>query len=915
MLISISVLKKKQMSKMMKKIMRNVAKEPALAQATLNTALKSLQQIINEFEVSKTDFENTKEELQKHVNEMNECKKEYEKMVGVNKSTEEHLQERAKVIEAQEAHISKLEENLKQLSEENQMKQEKALEEIKLNQKKLLEERNLNKENLHKIENERDELQQKVNREKGVSKELNYESRYLEHSLREQERYCEMTKEELVVLIREKKEMEDENQKIKGLISRQDVQFQKLKVKIQWLQREVSTKQKTIQSLSVQYQEVCRNACNSENTCSQHTSTMGKENQSLKEELLHHQQRYNELNMKCQRREDKFQDKIERLECELKKMEQEDVKTPIIYQIFDNQKDAQKNTPFLKDELLNSKEEMEKSLANLSERSKLHKGLMLNMKSRNMETSEELLQAKYATNKLAVQAKNARKLNTVAIEHDERKSLLKRLQKLENENAKMSEESKEAVSDIDVCKMENTILAAKIQDHEETIRMLYKQLSDKEVRREENTKLATRIKCYDAKLKTLDDEISAKKDFQKQSRTLAEELTELTAKSEGLEKNNKSLENTIKKLNEEVEYMRKSSLKFGNTSCCMELKINLECMEKQIEQLEKTNKVLEDRVKTSTGYQEKFKWIEQTLVDRERDLSDTRNQLQTSKDKLKECECQLKSQRDGNSHPQRVFEQPNVNIHVHLDPKQLTDMAPSKVESPASSVSTDNANKNQEMYYNHQPTNVSNAQLESDLQRHRVELQLLEERNKELKKKLHHQQQNSSDSQAGDEKNRCVTNEQELHALQGANRDLEAKHDKTETEKKKLESLLEESEANISSLRESDCKLKKMVDDLEQELAGIYDQAKAKEEEHQKEAALLRKQIHSMESEDSVSLRSRIHELTNKKEKNEAVIQKLREDKGEMQMTVQRYERELQKLKDQIKEYERYVSCEYHKII
>ena len=866
----------------MKRLLGNNSKNnknPILTQDTLNGALKSLQQIINAFEVSKNDIEQTKLELQQCISELDRCKNEYTAIVKTNKSKEDQVQEYQMNIQAQEANIQKLENDLLQLSEENHLKQHK-----------IEEERKASKQTLHTIEAEKEKLQRDVEAKKETSKELDHETKYLEDKLKDKQRHFEMTKSELVIMIQEKKQIEEENENVKVVLSSQDKHLQELEMKIHWLEGELSNKKKIIQSLDLQYQEVCRDASVKQNTCSQHFSAMDKENCNLKEEVLHYQHRYNDLKVKCEERENKFRVKVDRLEYELKKI----VSTTV--------------APLLsKEDLLKSKHEMKNNLQNLAERSQYQKEMLLDMKSRKMERTEELLQAKYDTSELAVKSKNLRKLNMVSIENDERKALLKRLRALQKDNAKLAEESIEVVSDIDMCRMENTKLAAKIRDHEATISLLNDRLLEKEVRREENTKLAQRIKSYDDKLKTLHEEIAAKESFQQQSQSLADDLSKLKSKTEGLEKENNSLHIMIEKLNGEVEYLRKSSMKFGNASCCIELKTNLECMEKQMKYLEKNNNVLEERVQSSVGCEEKLKWIEQSLADRERDLSKAQKELEASKDKLKECEYQqkLNSQKLDEAKPfnSRVLEQPNVNVHVHLDPQQIVGIA-TKNQQHRESPSIGNANINEDKYYNQQPAVVSKVQSENNLQRQKQKIQSLMERNIVLEQQLHEQKSATIQSANTDEK-QCTAHAQELRALEQVNRDFEARNAETSSEKMEIESLLKESETKIHSLEESDQKMKSLMEGLERDLKEMQDNVKLKDEEHQKETAELRKHIHSIENEDTMSLMSRIHDLNNKKEKNGALVNKLREDKVEMTMQIQRLERELQKTKDHTKELER----------
>lgn len=865
---------------------RKSGEEPILAKTTLNLALKSLQQIVNDFENTKIEYKKTKSELEQCVSEFDKYKDDCIVVTKAKESHEIQVQIYKKDIEVQEAKICELEKKLQQISENSQLKQH----EIEL-------ERKNTEERLHNIEDENFDLKRQIEEEKEINTEFrttaeksSSKTECLKNALKEQKNHCNLMKNKLVVMTKEKEDIDEEHQKMKTLLSQQDTHMEELRNKINRLEGQLFNKN-IAASLDSEHQEGFREASlQHQNIVNHQLSTLSKENSTLTEKILLCQQYYNELQKKCEKRECKLLHKVEQLKHELdikenecialedecKTMENECKTMENEFKIMENEfkkssnmvtkKLIQKNViassssagPMSCEEhFLESKHELNSILKDLKNRSQYQREYLLDMKSRKIEGEKYEKGEVFTTHKM----------NIVSIENDERKALLNRLYKLQKDNSRLADESKDVLADIDVCRTENSELAKKIREQEETIKLLDERVLEKDVRREENTKLVERMKSYKDKLDKLQEEIDAKEMFKKQAEMLKEEVNKTNTKSKVLKKENKSLHEMVAKLNKDIDYLRKSSMKFGNTSCCMELKVKLEFMEKQNKEQKKNNNALREQLKQSAKCEEKIRWIEQSLKDREHELSKSLKELEENKDKLKGYESKMKIQEQET----KPFEQPNVNVHVHLDSQKILDSETRK-----------------EQQHHHSTTNEDDKINENKTHSTQVVSNQFDKNNKLCQQKQVTQTEyNKTDEQVPD-KERCSTHTARADEKQGVKineKEFRVDLKSKQVEIKELESLLEESKAKISSLEESEQEMKHLIEDTKQDLTRIQNDNKMKDEEHQIEIEELRKKVSLMETEITESLVSQ--EI------------KAKEGETERQIKITNLEKELQTLKEE----------------
>ena len=886
---------------------------PILDHNTLNSALKSLQQIVNEFENTKVDYKKTKLELEQCVSEFDKCKDDCILVTKAKESHEKQIQIYKKDIEAHEAKICQLEKDLQQISEKNRSKQH----EIEL-------ERKTTKERLHSIEDENGDLKRQIEEVKEINTEFraivkksDSKTEYLKDTLKEQKTHCDLMKNKFAAMTQEKEKIAEEHKKVKDIMLQQDAYMEELRSKINQLEGQLFNK-KIASSLDSQHQEGFRAASlQHQNITNQQLSTLSKENSTLTEKILLCQQYYNELQLKCEKRESKLYQKIERLvqelqtkendcivmENECKTMENRYKTLENEYKIMENEYKTMENElkktseeivankhahnnifvsnssePLsCEEEFLESKHELNNILKDLKNRSHYQKELLLNMKSKKIGV-------KYDNNELAFSAINSHKLNIVSVESEERKALLNRLHKLQKENFRLTNESKDALMDVDVCRTENSELARKNREQEATIKLLDERILEKDIRREENTKLVQRIKSYQDKLDKLQEEIDAKEMFKQQTETLKDEISKTTTKSKVLKKENKALQDMVAKLNKDIDYMRKSSMKYGNTSCCMELKMKIEYMEKQNKELEKSNSVLGEQVKLSVECQEKIRLIEQSLKDREHELSKSQKELEEHKEKVKYFEYQQYNIKTKEQET-KPYEQPNVNVHVHFDPQKILDTE-SKIQHHYDStttnkdrkVSDDNTTQNQQVISVDSKNLIKPNNDTSSQDKHQIQ----SGHNKKDKQQLENGK--CTTYVVSDEEKECqvLNNQEECAALQQVDCDLKSKH----VEIKNLEALLEESKVKIGSLEDSEQVMKNLIQETKRDLVRIQNDNKKKDDEQQTKMAELRKQMTLLEKDETKSF-------------GDQGLKENLNDKSEMQIKITMLEQELQTMREE----------------
>ncbi|XP_066932585.1 putative leucine-rich repeat-containing protein DDB_G0290503 [Clytia hemisphaerica] len=875
-------------------------KKPVLNQATLNVALKSIQTLINELHGKRLDLEKTKIELRVF-------KDDYESTSKKNVEIEEKIQVLEKKLGERDQQIQQLDQNLQTMLRDDQ-KSFEEVEEAKVKVRFMESEVESLKEECRQKEHSNDINRSELMISAQEKRSLQKKYRQIEELIaKKDEKNVELNKT-LALKIEHEGQME-------SLLARQDQHCHALKSKIGELNDEILRKENTIEEMDLQYTELRNHKLVDTETS---TLFLDQENRALKFKVQEYEESYNELRLRCEKREEKLHEKIEYLQDELQRLDgayeelsqkpvHETVEKSCQSDIYDAQMVkgfSPVDEPLVIDELEISRKEFQESLRGLSKRSKQERQMTECLKSKKMSRTEELLQAKYDIN--SESARTDRKLNKMVIANDNRKNLLTRLERLQEENKQLLADSKDSY-EIRICKGENTKLAEKVRTYEEEIRFLTKKLADGATCREENTKLVERMKNYDQKLKTFNVEATAMEKLNQQNKTLQTDLMESEFKSKSLTKENESLERMVDKLTQDVEYFRTNSMKFGTTSCCMELKVNIAYLEKQVGHLEKTNELLDEKMKASIGAEEKLKVIEQALVDKERDLKDTRRELNESKARLQKVEAKYieKKAEDERRPQQQVAEQPNVNVHVHLDPQQYlsnekcANEAPLVTREQASSgeASTKTGSKNSE-------------QVIRQLQR---EIRSLDSQNKKLKTQLLNVVNNRSKIEAGstvdrnsDEKASIAS--EELQTLKTLNQDLDERNSDLDERNSELESMnmdleskLEESNRLITTLKQSENSMKKTIEELKSSSKSLREESKLKDDEHKKTVRDFKKQIQSLselENDDVISLRRRIQDLTSKKEKHEDIIDKMKEEKSDLKMNIQRLERELEKCKD-----------------
>ena len=537
-------------------------KKPVLNQATLNVAVKSIQNLINELDEKRLDLEKTKIELRIF-------KDDYESTSKKNVEVEEKILVLEKELGDRDQQIQQLDENLQTFLRGDQ----KSFEEVEEAKVKV-----------RFMESEVESLREEV-RQKEHSGEIDRSELMISIQERKslQRKYQEIEK-----LIAQKDEKNAELNKIlalkveqegqmEGLLAKQDKHCQELQSKIEDLNDEILRKESTIEEMDLEYNQLRNHKLVDADTSQ---LFLDQENRGLKFKIQEYEESYNELRLRSEKREEKLREKIEYLQDELQKMDgaYEELSQKPVYEtaekscqsdVNDSQiiKEFSPAEPLVIDELENSRKEFQESLRGLSERSKQQRQMTDYLKSKNMSRTEQSLQVKYDINN--EYARKDRKLNKMVVANDNRKNLLTRLERLQDENKQLLADSRDSY-EMSICKGENTKLAEKIRVYEDEIRFLTKKLADGTICREENTKLAKRMKSYDQKLKTLNEETAAKEKLQEQNKSLQIDLKESEFKSKSLAKENESLERMVDKLTQDVGYFRTNSMKFGTTSCCMD---------------------------------------------------------------------------------------------------------------------------------------------------------------------------------------------------------------------------------------------------------------------------------------------------------------------------------------------------------
>ena len=516
------------------------------------------------------------------------------------------------------------------------------------------------------------------------------------------------------------------------------------------------------------------------------------------------------------------------------------------------------------------------------------------------------IEKKHDSTDLARQTRNDRKLNRIAIQNDERKALLTRLSKLQAENQKLAADSKQVYFDMQTCKEENTELIGKIKNYKEEMRMMNEIEYTKEVRREENTKLAQRLRSYEEKLKKAETQIVCGEEWKRKCKEIELENQQLKLKLETVESGKKTMEQTLTSLQKEIEIYQKTSLV---TSCCFDLKVGNQKLEKEVDQLQTHINSLEKRLKTSKHVEEEFESTQRKLESAKKDLDVAENELRYCKIEMKDLKDENQSLRRKENdksikigQPQQL--QPNFNVHVHLDQqelltkssKQQQNQIQQKVEKIELQSSNEFAEKIEELRDEIQALNKEKELLED-------RLKCFDENQEETGKKLIEiELSNLKKEQAFSlEENKRI--ESNNLKLKSEVKDLQKQIENYMFHESEMKKEICEFKGTLSEYETSENKLQKEIEELKETLTDLEKEFEGKEKDNKDEILKLRQQLHAQSNEDLDCLRKKIQDLTLKKEKNEKLMEKVREDKANLQMLVERLQKETDGLKKQIEKY------------
>ena len=462
-------------------------------------------------------------------------------------------------------------------------------------------------------------------------------------------------------------------------------------------------------------------------------------------------------------------------------------------------------------------------------------------------------------------------LDGLAVDAKERKSMLFELKDIKMERLLRSKK-KTIYKERRKIEMESQLYANKVivelkKKNEELILDLF-------ACKEENTKLAKIVKDLEEKSKILNGRVEENSELKTEFHDLKEKYESLQKYMKKEEESRKEMEYETSTLMRDVEWYKNTVnvLQKDGKHCCIELKTRKEELERRLLHLEEQL----SRIKI------KYEEAVQNLADSREAM---KNHHEVEKELL-ECKAMIKIEQVAackEDNEVRSKENPIVNVQLHFDQNSFHP----------------NANS------------VINKKIQEDIEKLQNALQ-------ELQCGTDHEVEQRNivcDSNVDQNIKECDELTQKKVGLKSENKQLQAKVTQLEMEAHKSESIIEDLnntlkakneqvQARITQLETEASQSEKNIDYLNKTIQDLEKCAV----DNELKLTELREELEKVKTNGSENLKKdlemmkyKIVEMNTTKKNNESVIVKLKEDKGELIMTVDRLNREVDNLKQKVK--------------